>query len=119
MKVYIDLVLLLNLFFDFLLLFSVNYILKRRVRLYRLVLGSIIGSLSTLLLFMTITSLELFIYKLVISVLMILTTFDYKNIKYTLKNILYLYIISIFLGGFLYIINNQFSYSKKGLMEHA
>lgn len=91
-------------------------LLKRRTKLYKLLLGSLIGSLSTLLLFTTISSFTLFIYKIIISILMIITTFGYKNIKYTTKNIIYLYIISIFLGGFLYIINNQFAYKKEGLV---
>lgn len=116
MKVYIDIVLLLNLFFDFTLLFTINYILKRRAKLYKLFLGSIIGSLSTLLLFLSITNTELFIYKIVISILMIITTFDFKSLKYTLKNIFYLYILSIFLGGFLYILNNQLSYKQQGIV---
>lgn len=116
MKIYIDIVLLLNLFFDFTLLFAVNYLLKRRVKLYRLILGSIIGSLSTLFLFMTLTNMELFILKFIISILMLITTFDFKSLKYTIKNTIYLYIISIFLGGFLYLLNNQFAYKQQGLI---
>ncbi len=116
MTVYIDIVLLLNLFFDFTMLFTVNYLLKRRIKLYRILLGSIIGSLSILFLFIKISSFELFVYKVIISILMIITTFDYKNIKYTIKNIIYLYLVSIFLGGFLYLINNQFSSKGEGIV---
>lgn len=116
MKIYIDVVFFLNFYFDFILLFTTNYILKRRVKIFKLLLGSFLGSLSTFFLFLTISSLELFIYKIILSILMILTTFDYKTIKYTIKNIIYLYVISIFLGGFLYVINNQLSYKQKGLI---
>ena len=38
---------------------------------------------------------------------MILITFSYKNIKYTFINFIYLIILSILLGGSLYLINNQ------------
>jgi len=65
---------------------------------------------------MNINSFELFIYKLVISILMIIVTFKYKNLEYTLKNIFYLYITSIVLGGFLYMLNIEFSYKQEGLI---
>lgn len=116
MKIYIDVVLFLNFFFDFLLLLGVSLMLKRRGKLYKILLGALIGSLSTFLLFTTISSFKLFLFKMIISILMCITAFDYKNIKYTLKNIIYLYIISIFLGGFLYIINNQLAYKQNGLI---
>lgn len=47
---------------------------------------------------------------------MVITSFGYNNIKYTLTNILYLYIISIFLGGFLYLVNVEYSYNNTGLL---
>lgn len=45
-----------------------------------------------------------------------ITSFGYKNIKYTLKNIIYLYLSSIILGGGLYLINIEFSYNNKGII---
>ena len=112
MTIYLDGVLLLNFFFDFILLLSVSILLKRNIKTINLVLGGIIGSLSTFLLFVSINSIELFLFKIIISILMIITTFGYKNIKYTIKNIIYFYFISIMLGGFLYIINNSFDYNN-------
>ena len=47
---------------------------------------------------------------------MILTAFSYKNFKYTFDNFIYLYVISIFLGGFLYFLNTSFSYKNVGLI---
>lgn len=116
MKVYLDYVFIINFFFDFLLLLSVSILLRRNIKLKKIVLGSIVGSLSTFLLFIKISSIELFIYKLVISILMIIITFSFKNIKYTIKNISYLYLVSIILGGSLYLINNQLAYNKEGLV---
>ena len=114
MKVYIDLVLILNFLFDTLLLITTAYILKRNIKPIRFIIGGLIGSLSTLLLFININSIELFLYKVILSILMNISTFSYKNIKYTLKNIFYFYIVSILLGGFLYFINNTFSYKHNG-----
>ena len=116
MKIYIDLILLLNFGFDFILLLSVSIILRRNSEIYKLLLGAFIGSISILTLFIKITSLELFMIKIIISILMCLTSFKFKDIKYTLKNILYLYISSIVLGGTLYLLNIEFSYKNQGII---
>lgn len=116
MKIYIDLILLLNFGFDFLLLLSVSLILKRNAELYKLLLGAFIGSISVLTLFIKINSMQLFIIKIIISILMTITSFKYKNIKYTLKNILYLYISSIVLGGTLYLLNIELTYKNQGII---
>lgn len=47
---------------------------------------------------------------------MVLVSFSYKNINYTFKNITYLYMASIILGGFLYYLNIEFSYKQDGLV---
>lgn len=116
MKVYLDLIFILNFSFDFLLLLTVSIVLKRHVKFYKLLLGALIGGLSIFLLFIKINSLELFILKLLISILMIIVTFKFKDIKYTLINLGYLYLVSIILGGFLYLLNVQFSYKQEGLV---
>lgn len=116
MKIYIDLILLLNFGFDFLLLLSVSLILKRNTELYKLLLGAFIGSISVLTLFIKINSMQLFLIKIIISILMTITSFKYKNIKYTLKNILYLYISSIVLGGALYLLNIELTYKNQGII---
>lgn len=113
MKIYIDLILLLNLFFDFTLLYGVNYLLKRRAKFYRLFLGSLIGALSIFTLFLPLNTFSLFILKLIISMLMILISFGEKIFFKTLG---YFYILSIFLGGMMYILNLTFSYKHKGLI---
>lgn len=116
MKIYLDLVIFLNFFFDFLLLFTVSYTLKRRIKLKKLILGSLVGSTTIISLFLPLSTLELFFLKLLISILMILITFSFKNIFFFLKNLFYLYIASIFLGGTLYFLNIQFSYKNDGLI---
>lgn len=116
MKIYLDLLMLLNFGIDFLLLLTVSLILKRNTSITRIMLGAFIGGLSILFLFFNINSLWLFIFKIVISILMILVSFKYVNFKYTLMNFIYLYMASIILGGFLYFINNQFAYKKIGIV---
>lgn len=115
-KIYLDLVLFINFAFDLILLLSVAYLLKRKVSFYRVILASFIGSLSVLFLFFPINNLILFLLKILISIVMIIITFKYQNIKYTLYNLGYLYLSSIVLGGGLYLINDMLAYDHKGLV---
>lgn len=112
MKVYIDIILIINFIFDFIVLLGTSIILKRRVKLYRIILGSLVGSLSMLVLFIRFNTISLFFFKIIIGSLMILTTFNYKDIRYFIKNTYYFYLISIILGGILYFFNNQFMVSS-------
>lgn len=116
MKIYLDIVLLINFGFDFLLLLSVSLILRRNTSIYKLLIGSFIGSISILTLFMKINSIQLFFIKLIISILMCISSFKYKNLKYTIKNIIFLYLSSIVLGGALYLLNIEFSYKNQGII---
>ena len=116
MKIYLDIVLLINFGFDFLLLLSVSLILRRNTSIYKLLIGAFIGSISILTLFMKINSIQLFFIKLVISILMCISSFKYKNLKYTIKNIIFLYLSSIVLGGALYLLNIEYSYKNQGII---
>ena len=116
MTVYIDGVLFLNFYLDFLLLLTVVVILKRNVRIFRVVLGAFVGSLTILVLFFEISSLELFFIKIYLSFLMCILCFGYHNLKMFLTNIFTFYIVSILLGGFLYFLNITFSYKSVGLV---
>lgn len=116
MKVYLDVIFILNFCFDFILLLSVSIILRRNVSIKRLLLGSFIGGLSIFILFIKLNNIQLFLLKLLISLIMLLVTFKYKNIKYFLRNLGYLYMSSLILGGFLYFLNVEFSYKQEGLV---
>lgn len=116
MKVYLDLIMILNFFFDFILLLSVSVLLRRNVSIYKLLGGAFIGGISIFFLFLNLNSFLLFLFKLVISMIMILVSFGYRDCKYTFKNFLYLYSASIILGGFLYFLNVEFSYRQEGLI---
>ena len=115
-KVYLDLIMIINFFIDFLLLLGVSIILKRKVKINRIILSAFIGGISILFLFMNLNSIELFLFKFLLSIIMIIIAFGFRNIKYTIVNIIYLYIISVFLGGGLYLLNIQFSYKQTGIV---
>lgn len=47
---------------------------------------------------------------------MVIIAFGYRDLKYTSRNLGYLYMASIVLGGFLYFLNIQFSYKHEGIV---
>ena len=116
MTIYVDGLLFLNFYLDFLLLLTTVVILKRNVKIFRIILGAFFGSLTILVLFFEVGSLELFFIKLYLSFIMCIVCFGYHNLKSFLTNIGCFYIVSILLGGFLYFLNITFSYKQKGLL---
>ncbi len=109
MKIYLDYVFFINSLFDFILLLGISIVLKRNILKRRLFLGSIIGGLSGLIILFDISSFFFFILKLFLGFLIVVVTFSFKNIKYTMNNFFYLIILSILLGGSLYLLNIEIS----------
>lgn len=116
MKIYVDLIFLLNFGMDFLLLLTLNLLLKRKRKIRFLFLGSLVGGLSVFLLFLNLNSFTLFLWKFGISLLMLWIGFGFHDIKYFFQNFVSLYLLSILVGGFLYFLNLQFSYQNVGLV---
>lgn len=116
MKVYVDLVLLLNFGFDLILIFSVALVLRRKTSLSKILLSALIGATTILAMFVRMSSFMLFLIKIFISVLMVVVAFGYRDFKYMVTNMFYLYTSSILLGGFLYFLNMQFAYKNTGLV---
>ncbi len=116
MKVYIDVVIGINFLFDFFLLESVNYILRRNSKVTKLLLGSLCGSITTLFMFFEFNQFQLLILKILVSVIMLIVAFGYQNFVYFKKNCLYFYLVSMLLGGAIYFLKTQFSYTNKGLI---
>lgn len=116
MKVYVDVIMLVNFFFDFLILLSLSLLLKRNVPLKKILLGVLTGGVSIVFLFIPLNSFSLLFFKIIISIFMVIITFNYKNFKYFLNNLFYLYVVSIILGGLLYFIDDAFSYRNTGLI---
>ena len=116
MTVYIDGLLFLNFYLDFLLLLTVVVVLKRNVKLFRIILGAFFGSLTILALFFNLGFLELFFLKIYLSFIMCILCFGYKNLKSFLINVGCFYMVSILLGGFLYFLNITFKNKEIALL---
>ena len=113
MIIYLDLVFLLNIFLDFILLMTVNVILTRNSAIKRIILGSMIGGVTTTLLFININTILLFLLKIILGLIMVIATFSYKSFKYTMNNLFYLLTISFILSGIMYLLvdSDYYSYS--------
>lgn len=56
---------------------------------------------------MLFTSINRLLLELITIMLMVIIAFKYKNIRYFLTNMLYTYILSILLGGLIYLFNSK------------
>ena len=111
MIIYVDMICILNIVLDFILLMSVSVVLTRNARVLRLFLGSMLGGVSTLILFINISNLCLIVLKIILGILMVIVAFGYKSIKYTYNNIFYLLTISFSVGGVLYLFMDKKIYN--------
>ena len=108
MKMYIDLFFIFNVIMDYIIIMSTSILLKRRTSYIRMILSSLIGGISSLVLF---TSLNKIVIEIISIVIMVLISFGYNDIRYLIKNILYMYILSTLLGGIIYLFNIKVSNS--------
>lgn len=116
MEVYIDVVILLNFLIDLILILSVALILRRKTNIKKIIKGALIGGVSILALFLGSNRIVLILIKIITSFLIVVTSFGFRNIRYTIKNMIYLYISSIFLGGTLYMLNLELCYNNEGMI---
>lgn len=104
MKVYIDLIILINFFYDFLIISATSTLLKRNVSLKRIILSSILGEISIVTLFISFDKLVLILFKVLLSICMVYISFGRKKF---LENIFYFYVITIILGGSSYLLGGD------------
>lgn len=106
---YIELIYILNFLLDYMILYGTKRLLKINTTIKRLILASLIGSLTTNILFISINSISLFIIKVIVSIIMNLVAFKKENL---IKNTLYFYLISIIIGGSIYLLDIKTAYLK-------
>ena len=99
MKVYIDLLFIFNCWIDFCLLIMVKLTLRRVNKMFSLIIASFFGGLTTFCIFININYIILFVIKIILSLLLVIIAFGYKDISYTFKNFIYLLMYGIILGG--------------------
>ena len=102
MVIYIDLLILLNFIFDYLILLTTAIVLRRKINKLKIFLASLIGEISIIFLIFNLNYIIIIISKIMIAILLNIISFNYKDIKYTFNNLIYFYMLSIILAGFIY-----------------
>lgn len=100
--IYIDELFILNFMIDYIILNVLTKLLNKNIKNIKLILSSLVGELSMLLLFLEFNNIFLLMIKILICILMILVCYGFNDMKSFIKEIIYFYILSFFLGGTLY-----------------
>lgn len=109
---YIESIFILDFWINLLIIYATSIILKRKVKLFNVILSSFIGSISVIILFLNISEIQRIILKIYFSILIVLFAFNYKNLKYTFINLITFYFINIMLGGVLYLFKIENFYNS-------
>lgn len=105
---YVDLLVIEDLILNYCILIGTSLLLNRLTSFPKLFLSSVVGTIPLIFLFTTIDKSLIFIISLLFSIIMSIIAFKHEDIIYTIKNIMYIYFTSIFIGGFVYLINIYF-----------
>lgn len=100
MTVYLDIVFFENVILNYIILMSTAIISNSRTSIFRIMLTSLIGSFFSIVNY--IIELKLIInlvFKIFLSVIMIVIAFNNFNLKIFVKQLLFFYIVSFFIGG--------------------
>ena len=112
MTIYLDIVFLENFLLNFIIIFSTSLITKSKTTLFKMVITSAFGSLFSIseYIYFGIKENEKFIFKFVLSIVMISMTFGFKK-KKLLFNLVVFYLVSLSFGGLsfatLFFINSE------------
>lgn len=121
MTIYIDVVLIENLLMNYIILFATAIILKLQVKQIRLITGSLVGAIYTIISY--VSGLKIysnFFLKLILSIIIIYISFNPKNLKKLLKFTLIFYLTSFVFGGatfaLIYVVKPQELLKNNGLI---
>ena len=103
--VYVELLVVQDLIYNYIILLGVSILLTRITNFKKIFLSSVIGTIPLIFLSLDINNGLKFLICFIFSIIMSLITFHYKDIVYTIKNIVYMYLISIFIAGGINLIN--------------
>lgn len=116
MTLYVDLLFIFNFLFDFIIFNSVNFILRRNIKYYRIIIVSLLGNVSLLLFYVINYHFIFILLKFIIAIVLNIICFGYKDIRYLIKNTVYFYLVGMLLGGIIYFFDMQFINSINGFI---
>ena len=105
--VYVDLLVIQDLIMNYLVILSTGILLNRITNFSKLFLSSVIGTIPIIFLFININKILILIIIFFFAIIMSIIAFKYNDLIYTLKNCIYMYLISIFIAGTIYLINTM------------
>ena len=100
MTVYIDVVLIENLIMNYIIIFATGIILKIKMKQIRIILGSLIGAIYTIIAY--VSNLRIysnFILKFILSIIIVYVSFNPQTQKQLWKSLLIFYLTSLVFGG--------------------
>ncbi len=106
--VYIDLLVIQDLIYNYVILLGVSLLLTRITNFKKIFLSSVIGTIPLIFLFLNINNQLKLSISFIFSIIMSIIAFSYKDIIYTIKNVFYMHTASIFIAGFINLINVNF-----------
>lgn len=107
MKVYIEFIFILNLWIDFLLLLSLTLVLKKKTSLKKIIFASTLGSSLSFIFLLKISTNISLLYKFIVSIIMIIISFNFNDLKTFIQDVIYFYLLSIILAGFVYLVREN------------
>ncbi len=120
MTIYIDVVLIENLIMNYIILLATGIIIKTKIKHLRLILGSLIGAIYTIITYIiTIKIYSNFFLKILLSIIIIYVAFNPQNIKNMWKQLIVFYLTSFVFGGaafaLIYVVKPQDILMRNGL----
>ncbi len=97
--IYLDVLICINLFVNYFLLLATKKILKLQVKTRRLVFGAIFGSLFSLLIFISLGFVELFLIKILLAFSIVFLTFGFIRKQIYLKTVATFFVINFIFAG--------------------
>lgn len=122
MTIYLDVILLENMCMNYIILFATGLILKIKIKQIRIIFSSLLGGIYSILSFAQILEIySNFVFKIMISIVMIYIAFDSRSVKQLLKQIILFYLVSFAFGGcafcLLYFIKPQDILIQNGVLR--
>lgn len=103
MTIYIDIILIENIIMNYIIILTTGIICKKKIKQFRYILASIIGSIYAVISYMlNIKICNSEILKLLLAICMVYISFDAKNLKTLMKQLLIFFLTSFCFGGIAY-----------------
>ncbi len=115
MTIYLDVVLFENVVLNYIIILSTAIISKSQIKLARIILSSIVGGIFSILNYVIrISFINSILFKILISIIMMLIAFQNYNINKLLKQIIFFYLVSFTFGGIAFML--LFFINPKGII---